>query len=793
MVMEPTDLRTGFQLGDWVVEPELRRISGNGTSRSLELHHVRILLKLAARHGEVVDRSVLRDHAWPCQQTTQDMLRTAIHELRDILGDSPRDPRYIVRVARRGYALIAHVEPLLAPDRAVSAVNPASVANRPSFAGRMLELVSEARRRHVFRVLGAYLVGMWILLQIAETTFEPLHLPGWWMTALTILTVTGIPIVAVLAWSYEITASGVVLDGSGTGRYRLPHARRAMAPLLVLGVALMAGVTGLAWWRSLDKGDVPVVASTEAPPRSIAVLPLVDMSPQGDSAYLGEGLSDELSAQLAQVPGMRVAARTSAFEFKGKNLDVRRIGEALGVRNVLEGSVRRDGDKLRVTVQLIDTSNGYHIWASTYDRDWADVIAIQDDISRSITEALAVVLTPEARQKLQYGDVTNIQAYDHYLEGVAALHTSGDMSQLEKAGDAFRKALALEPGMSRAYAGICQVGIKRYLRTSAPTDVADAEGACRKALALDPSREETEMALARLYTVSGRHEQAEAVYRELARRRPGDADVYVGLGEALNGQGQREEAERNFRKAIEVEPAYAGGYTALGNFLFQSGRSREAIDAYRRATELVPGSASAYSNLGAALFMSARLTEAARAFERSITLEPSRAAQSNLGSLYYYLGDYPKAVRHYESAEALASQDNLVVGNLADALWQIEARRAEAVRLYERAAQLAEASLKVNPSDGETWARLAYFSSRAGDAERSARAEARAEVLGEEQMYVHYYIALIEADRRDLKAARAAIERAEQLGYPRDLIMVDPVLKHVMNRDATHADQPVRS
>jgi TolB-like protein/Flp pilus assembly protein TadD/DNA-binding winged helix-turn-helix (wHTH) protein len=778
--MDAGDLEIGFRLGDWVLEPRLGRISGNGRSHSLSFHHIRILKLLAERHGEVVERGSLRDSAWPCQHSTDEMLRTAVRELREILGDSSRDPRYIVRVSRRGYALIAHVEPLAQPSRAVPAIDPTSIVVESRLIARTQKLVSELRRRSVFKVLGAYLLGMWIALQVAQTTFEPLHLPGWWMTALTILAVIGIPIVAMLAWSYEITPGGIALDAGDKARVQLPHARRAIAPLLVTGVAMMAGVTGLAWWKSIADTGKPALEAAEPAAHSIAVLPFVDMSPGGGNAYLGDGFAEEISSQLAKVPGLRVAARTSAFEFKDRNLDVRRIGEALGVHHVLEGSIRRDGDDLRVTVQLIDALNGYHVWAGTYDEKWADAIAVQDDIARKIAQGLEVVLTPDTESRLRRAGVVSLDAYDSYLAGVSAVHASGDLSQLNKAEGLFRKALSLDPGLARAYAGLCEVALKRYDRTSATADVVVAEQACHKALKLEPSHDETEMALARLYLDSGRSEQAEAVYGGLAARRADDADVFIGLGYAQLEQGRREDAGRSFHKAIEVEPGYWQAYSALGNYFFRLGRAEDAIGAYRRATELAPGSASAFSNLGAALLLAVRLDEAAAAFEKSLAIEPSRSAHANLGSLYYFLGRFPEAVRQYESAERIASDDQQVAGALADALWQMPGRRADAVRQYERAARLAEDALKVNPSHAVTWAQLGLYSGRAGDPSRAARALARAEALGEEENYVYYYIALAASDRRDRAAAEAGIERALELGYPRKLLEVDPVLKTLL-------------
>lgn len=779
MVMDARDLEGGFRLGDWVVEPRLGRISGHGRSYPLALHHVRILKSLAAQHGEVVDRQILIDQAWPDQQATVEMLRAAMGELHNLLGDTLEDPRYIVEVARRGYALIAHCEPLAEPGPTMTAIDPAGIAAGGPWVGRIQRFASELRRRNVFKVLSAYLVGIFIVLQVAQTTFEPLHFPDWWMTVLTILAVTGIPIVGMLAWSYEITPAGIVLDSGDTARVLRPKARRAIAPWLVAGVALMAGVTGFAWWRSIGEGIAPasVVAERVEPDRrSVAVLPLVDMTSGGQSDYLGDGFAEEISAQLAQIPGIRVAARTSAFEFKGRSVDVRKIGAALGVRNVLEGSIRRDKDKLRVTAQLIDTVTGYHVWAGTYDSDWADAITIQDNISRSITQALEVVLTPEGERSLKRDGVPNLAAYDTYLAGASALRAAGTLSAFDKAGDLFRAALDKDPTMARAYAGLCEVSLKRYDRTRATTDVATAEEACRKALELEPARAETEMALGRLYLASGRHEQAEAVFSRLAASRPQDAEARMGLAKALEREGRPEEAERSYREAIVLEPLYWRTYDGLAVFLFNAGRAGEAVASFRKSAALTPGNASALNNLGAALLMDGQVDEAVRTFERSLAIEPSSGAHANLGTLYYYQGRFQDAVTQYEGAQALASHAHSVVSGLADALWQVPGRRPEAVRLYQRACGLAESELKIDPTDAAGWAALAYYSGRSGNAAGASRALARAEVLGEKDMYAQVYIALTQADRNDRVAAADAIARAEQLGYSRKLLLADPQL-----------------
>ncbi|MCJ7452968.1 MAG: tetratricopeptide repeat protein, partial [Steroidobacteraceae bacterium] len=463
-------------------------------------------------------------------------------------------------------------------------------------------------------------------------------------------------------------------------------------------------------------------------------------------------------------------------EFKGKNADVRKIGAALGVRNVLEGSIRRDNDKLRVTVQLIDAVTGYHVWAGTYDRDWADVIAIQDSISRAITEALEVVLTPEEERGLKRKHVANLEAYDAYLAGASAFRAAGTLGDFDKAGALFRKALDLDPGMARAYAGLCEVELSRYQRTGATDQVSAAEALCRKALKLEPERAEIEMALGRLYLASGRHEQAEAVFSGLTANRPLDSEARIGLAEALKNQGRHEDAERSYRRAVEIDPGYWRAHNALGSFLLFTGRIDESIAEYRKSASLVPGNASVINNLGAALLMDGQLEDATRTFETSLDVEPTRSAYVNLGTLYYYQKRYPEAVEQYESAEALASSDHVVVSALADALWLVPGRRPEAVELYKRAAGLAGGNLKVNPTDAAAWAMLAYYHGRAGEQGDAQVALTRAEMLGEKDMNAQMYIALARADQGDKAAASAAAARALQLGYPRKLLLADPQL-----------------
>jgi TolB-like protein/tetratricopeptide (TPR) repeat protein/DNA-binding winged helix-turn-helix (wHTH) protein len=784
--MDAGGLRNGFRVGDWLIEPGESRASKSDQTVALTDDQLEVLIVLASRHGEAVEHRTLRNQIWPGRQGAEEKLRHAIGALRQLFGDKPRHPRYIASVGNHSYALIAHFEPVTQDTRA-SNLLASGYAAPTTFGGRAQRLLVEFRRRNVFKVTASYLIGMWIMLQVAEVTFEPLQFPDWWMTVLTILAVIGLPIVVVLAWSYEITPQGIVLDpgvdGAGVMR-RLPRPRQSIAPAIVAGVALMAVVTGFAWWRSLEgsaTADAPAKPGMQPGPRSIAVLPLVDMSPSGGNAYLGDGLSEELSTKLAQIPGLRVAARTSAFEFKGRNLDVRKIGQSLGVRHVLEGSVRRNGDNVRVTVQLIDTATGYHVWAGNFDRAWRDVLVLQDDIAVSVTDALQVVLEDKnSGKRAEEPHQIDTRAIDPYLAGLAALRQPGDASRLKNAEQSFKQAIEIDPAFAGAYAGLCRTHVRQYERTRDPAPLASAEAICRRSLALDPALIETEKALASIAIANGKFESAATDYANLIERNPTDADAHIGLGEALAGMGKGGEAEASYRRAVAAEPAYWGAHSALATYLFHHGSIDEAAIAMRRVTELVPSSAYAWNNLGGALQLKGDFDGALEAYRHSLQLEPSQDAYSNLATMYFYLHAFPDAVINYERAATLGEHDYMMQGNLADALWQTDGRRDEAVARYRRAIMLAEKELEATPADPTLLAQLGYYYGRVGDADQSQRYLSAALSSGPEMMYVQYFAGVAAADRGDRESALRAVSLLVRLGFPPALLRSAPEFRSLL-------------
>jgi TolB-like protein/Flp pilus assembly protein TadD/DNA-binding winged helix-turn-helix (wHTH) protein len=715
--------QAGFQVDDLVVDIGQQRVTRNGVEIPLPHLSFDLLVTLARAAPNLVTFDQLTERVWPGLVITPETISQRVKLVRGALGDDPHAPRYIGGVRGRGYRMVAAVHALPAPQalpapeatEPVARVTPYWMDEKKPEAAPPAELPAGAGRPD------------------AATAAEVPAAPGafGWVGALLI-------VVALLAIPWAVT--------------------RLLRPAPTSGSAQEVIV--------------------QPPTRTIAVLPLVDTSPGGDNAYLGEGLAQELSARLSRIHGLRVASRTSASALKDR--DVRTIAQTLGVRHVLEGSVHREGDQLRVTAQLVDASTGYNVWSQTYNRTWQDVLAIEDDVARSITSTLKLVLINQPGKDAPPA-TTNMEAFDLYLSGLARLYGPGGAADLEEAGASFRRALAADPKFALAYAGLCERYVIGYEKTSDTTLVPQAESACGQALKLDDSLREVSTALAHLYLVSGRGQQAGAIYRQLISSAPDNADGYIGLGRALDGEQRSADAEQALRRAIDVEPTYYLAHQELGKFLFRHGRIAEAIPVYRRVTQLVPASPYASNNLGAALEETGDFPGAAAAFERSLALAPTRSAYSNLGSVYYFLGRYPDAVRVYTRAAELAPADHTVWGNLAEAFWQIPGSKPQAEEAYRHASTLAQKSLEVNAKDAASWAMLAYYQARVGDRDGAARSEERAIATDKDELLVYYYGALVALAHGDSGGALDALDRAVALGYPVLLVRAAPDFESLRN------------
>ena len=402
--------------------------------------------------------------------------------------------------------------------------------------------ISELRRRKVIRVAVAYIVVGWILVQVAGATFEPMGLPGWTLKLVITLLILGFPLACVLAWAYDVTPGGLQATP--------PAGTIATADDFEAAVASPAGV-----------GEA--IPNPVPPARSVAILPFLNMSPDKDQDYFCDGIAEEIINALCCVRGLRVASRTSSFRFKGGAGNVSEIGRELGVGSVLEGSVRKSGDRVRITAQLLNTADGYNLWSESYDRLLDDVFAIQSDIARRLVEALQVTLRPGEDRLLERGGTSNTEAYDYFLRGLQQLHAYGDGQQ---AATMFRKALAHDADFPKAHAGLASaLALQGFSPDISAEQFEEAFAATRRALELEPWMPEAYLARAQLNSLRGNSEDAEQDFREAARLNPSSYFTYYAWGRHCLSTQQTERAAELFQTAARFAP---DEYTPLGMLSF---------------------------------------------------------------------------------------------------------------------------------------------------------------------------------------------------------------------------------
>jgi serine/threonine-protein kinase len=400
-----------------------------------------------------------------------------------------------------------------------------------------------------------------------------------------------------------------------------------------------------------DSSPSPTKAAAEPRHPSIAVLPFVDMSPQKDQEYFCDGIAEELINALTHIRDLRVVARTSAFAFKGKNVDVREIGKTLSVDTVLEGSIRKAGTRLRVTAQLISIEDGYHLWSEKFDREMEDIFAIQDEISAAIVDNLKVKLLADEKAAIKKRHTDNPEAYNLYLKGLYFANKP-NAEALHKALDFFSAAIGIDPDFALAYAGTAHAyGSFGVLALSEPRDMwTKAKAALKKALELDDQLAEAhdQAALIAFY-YDWDWAAAEASFRRTFALNPGIAVAHAHYAWNCLARGRFDEAVREMKLARNLDPLMLLFYAMSVGLHAAMGRLDEAIEEFERAVELDPNVGLAYFHAGMAYYHKKLMDKAIAALEKSRELEVySGWAEGFLGIVYHAVGEREKAEKILE-------------------------------------------------------------------------------------------------------------------------------------------------
>jgi TolB-like protein/Tfp pilus assembly protein PilF len=497
---------------------------------------------------------------------------------------------------------------------------------------------SELKRRNVVRVGGVYVVTAWGLFQIAKTVFETFGLPKWSSPLLLTLLAVGLPITLIISWAFERAPEGV--------RRTAPADEEAEPVRFSRMDAILLGVSGLvvavAGAQMIGLGRSGRIGG--APEKSVAVLPFVNFSAQPDAEYFADGLTEEIINSLAQIDDLKVAGRTSAFYFKGKNEDLRLIGQKLGVAHVVEGSVRRSGEALRVTAQLIAVKDGFHLWSETFDRREQDAFAIQTEIADAVAEALKIRLESRAPRE---GEAPDPETYRLLLTARAHLRRVS-LEDLQEARRIYEQVTTAAPDSAAAWAGYAQATIilaQNYMAM----DFGEAERisatAIDRAMQLDPANVDAWLAsayLARIRSIragSARYAKAqEQAVRRALQLDPRNVEALTLQAMHLSETGRHKEAIASINRALAIDPLNRFSQMILAGALRRSGQLAAAAAQYRKTIELYPDFADAHQNLGELMIEMGKLAEAEPWLK--VTADPGNDpnASLQLALLYANLG-----------------------------------------------------------------------------------------------------------------------------------------------------------
>lgn len=537
--------------------------------------------------------------------------------------------------------------------------------------------------------------------------------------------------------------------------------------LIIIGSYFLWQQHGLSW--NSEKNTQ--IESNGVDINSIAVLKFNNIGDLYDNQYFNEGLSEELLNLLARIKELRVVSRTSTWALP-ENVSSAMVREQLNVNYMVEGSVRKSNDEVRITVQLIDTQTGFHLWSETYDRKLDDVFAIQDEIALKITSALKLLLSAQSIKAISTHQKVDAMAYEYYLKAKHSLRQPKTKTTITRAIKFFNSALVIEDNFELAKAGLCQSKVKYYQLTMVKGDFENAEKNCLAILSANNYQSEIYIGLGNLYLVSGQLTDAEKNFQAALTLNLSSTDALLGLAYVAEKGASPENADKYYQRAIRVDPNYSGAHEEYASYLFYQGHYAEAINEFKKVISLKPKYGNAYNSLGAAYFAKGDTERGIKVFQQSLTIEENHEAYSNLGTAFFMKKEFEKASQMYLQAVNLAPDDYLYRGFLAEAYERQPNKNEEMTQAYFHAIQKAEQAFEVNEKDNETVVSLAFYYVKVNNKDKALTL---LQGLENEELLADllYTMSISYLSLNDQVKALEYLTKAIKKGYDKKLALVD--------------------
>jgi TolB-like protein/Flp pilus assembly protein TadD len=558
----------------------------------------------------------------------------------------------------------------------------------------MNNFFSELKRRNVYKVAVAYIVGGWALSEGISQVFPVFDVPNGIIRLIVILIIAGLPVALVLAWMFEITPEGIKRTATADAMPASAKPKKYVwLYVVVIGAVVSIGLFFLGRYSAQNASGAARAGASELPQKSIAVLPFDNLSRDPDNAFFAEGVQDEILTRLAKIADLKVIARTSTQRFKSTPDDLQQIAKQLGVMNILEGTVQKAGDQVRVNVQLINAVTDAHLWAETYDRKLTDIFAVESEIAKAIAETLQAKLTGAEKTSIAKAPTANPEAYELYLKG-RFFWNKRTGTDLRKAIDYFNQAIAKDPNYALAYVGLADsyLLLSSYAAVSPRESLPPARSALKKALELDDSLAEAHASFGLLATLELDLHGALDELKRAVELKPNYATAHHWLALAHLTLAQFDPAISEAKRAIELDPLSLVINADTSWIYFSARRYNEAEAQVRKALEIDPQFFLAHYYWGEVLQFKGRLSEAIAEFQKAFDLNNDPYSLAMLGQAYARNGQKDEAQKilarlneeaklHYVAPYALALVQ-IALGDKDHAIEELERAYSEGETNY---------------------------------------------------------------------------------------------------------------
>lgn len=779
-----SDLLQGFLLGDIVILPNDSEVIFHGQRRHLPPKALEILLFMCSNQNQLLSTQRLLKFGWGDAENKRRSLTHVISELRHALDDHKECPEFIQTINRKGYRLIAKVKklddkvlyPNIWQNKGNSSLQTAQLAENKwhlSFA-----LLKNSK---LFRVSAAFSIITWLILQIIALVFPIFNVPDWGLKLVVLMLVVGFPLVLLFTWLNEIKLKKNLFKIQKDSPRKKKFYKQLAVDFVFIGVlSTIVGFLSLHLIETIEQ-EQATSESVSASKKTVISIPVQDnllaVTPFqfDDDAFLPEYFKStfqgEIISALSKQKHFNLVSQRAVNEVLLSST-LSEYAEKLGARYLLDGKVVGQENEFAVIINISDTKTSLQVWSSILKGNPDNLLFVQKELYRQVFNALALIAKTKENDTQFVINTDDFHAYDEYIQGKSELAKIPSKESRDAAEILFLNALNYDANFTLASAGLCQTYLDQYELSKVTSTFQSAKRICQMLTQVPELKEEGYVALGNLNRISGEYLQSVTYYESALNINDKNLAAIIGIAQSKNSLGEKVQAEKLFAQAVQIEPAYWKNYQSFGDFLFSNGQYAEASEQYAKVTLLKPNYELGYSNLGASYYLDDKLKEASEAWQHSLSLNPNALTYSNLGTAYFFRHQFDNATENYQMATKLQPADAVLWGNLGDAE-KFSGKVKDSLIAYEKALELANEQLLVNPKDSTTQAMIARYQSELGQCDRAMSRSQNLQTLNSTDPYLFYDIAIAAINCKQEDTANALLQKALTLGYSKKLLNRD--------------------